>query len=258
MKKNNDFKTVENQKLVSIIMPAYNSELYISESIESIIKQTYTKWELIIVDDCSNDSTVEIVNQYSKKDSRIKWFQLDNNSGAAIARNLAIEKASGSYLAFLDSDDFWAEGKLLSQINFMEKNGFLFTCTSYQKVDENGRLLNKEVKPELTNDYEDVLRNSPGNSTVVYNNEELGKFYSPNIRRRNDFVMWLKVIKKARTLYGIQESYTYYRVRNDSLSGKKMGLVKYQWQVYREYERLSYYKSLKLLIRKIFEVVTFK
>lgn len=241
--------------LVSIIMPAYNSQDFISESISSIINQSYMNWELIIADDCSTDNTVEIIKNYMDADKRIKLFSLEKNSGAAVARNTAIKEARGKYLAFLDSDDLWDSEKLTVQINFMKKNNYSFTCTSYSKVDEDGNTVGKTVVPGLVNNYYDVLKNSPGNSTVVYNCSVLGKFYSPNIKRRNDFVMWLQVIKKAENLYGIQEPYTYYRIRENSLSRNKMKLLKYQWKVYREYENLSFIVSLYLLLKKIVDVI---
>ena len=253
MKNKNQEKV--NEKLVSIIMPAYNSEEFISESILSIAKQDYSTWELLIVDDCSSDNTVDIVKQHALLDSRIKLFKLKENSGAAVARNVAIKEAQGEYFAFLDSDDCWELGKLTRQIQFMEDNNYHFTCTSYGKVDENNRVMEGIKVPKPVNDYNDVLKNSPGTSTVIYNAAHLGKFYSPDIRRRNDFVMWLQVIKKAKKLYGIQEKYTSYRVRSDSLSGKKMKLVKYQWKVYRDYEKLPFFKSVVLLLRKTYDVI---
>lgn len=246
------------EKLVSIIMPAYNSGKYISESIASVREQSYINWELIIVDDCSSDNTIEIVKKFQEKDHRILLFTLTVNSGAAKARNIAIKKASGVYLAFLDSDDYWDTDKLSDQIAFMEGNGYTFTCTTYSKVNEAGNKAGNNVVPKLVSNYRDVLENSPGNSTVIYNCIVLGKFYSPDIRRRNDFVMWLQVIKAAKKLYGIQKAYTFYRVREDSLSKKKFKLLKYQWRVYREYEKLPILYSIYFLTKKILDVIISK
>ena len=128
---------VEN-RLVSIIMPTYNCGNFIGETIDSVIAQIYENWELIIVDDCSTDNTEEIVNVYRKKDSRIKYKKLATNSGAAVARNRGIELADGKYIAFLDSDDLWQPKKLDTQIKFMNNNAYHFTCTSYNKIDEEG------------------------------------------------------------------------------------------------------------------------
>lgn len=242
--------------LVSIIMPAYNSQEFIPYSIQSVINQTYKNWELIVVDDCSTDRTAEIVEKFSQKYDQITFIQLETNSGAAVARNRAIEEAKGEYMAFLDSDDLWEAEKLSTQISFMQVGGKNFTCTSYEFINDKNEWLGKKKEPLKEHDYNDVLKYCPGNSTVMYNVEELGKFYIPNIRKRNDFVMWLQVIKKAGTLYGIQETYTYYRVREDSLSINKTGLVKYQWKVYRDIENLGLLKSIYLLAHKVFSVVT--
>src|SRR5690554_2344188 len=136
---------IQNEALVSIVMPAYNAEKYIGAAIDSVIAQTYQNWELIVVDDASNDNTASVIEEYTKKDIRVKYHRLHENSGAAIARNTAIELAHGKYMAFLDSDDTWFPEKLSKQISFMENNNYLFTCTSYTKIDEKGAYLGKTV-----------------------------------------------------------------------------------------------------------------
>lgn len=239
------------QPLVSVIMPAYNCEQYIAQSIQSIINQTYKNWELVVVDDQSSDNTVSVINQFD--DERIQLIQLEKNSGAAIARNTAIEAAKGDFLAFLDSDDLWHAQKLEKQLIFMQGNDYDFTCTQYANMNESGKLIDITLNHKEL-DYDGLLKYGPGNSTVMYNAKKLGKFYIPNIRKRNDFVMWLKVIKDAKTLYGLQEPLTYYRVRENSLSIDKKSLVKYQWQVYRKIEHLSLPKSIYLLIHKVLMV----
>jgi len=237
-------------KLVSIIMPAYNAEEFISDSIESVLQQTYNNWELIIVDDNSDDNTPEIVEKYSQKDSRIHLKVLDKNSGAAVSRNHAISRASGTYLAFLDSDDLWAKEKLTEQIKFMENNNYLFTSTSFEEINKKNQLNGNVASSHECLDYDGVLKYCPGNSTVIYNVSELGKFYVPDIKKRNDFVMWLQVIKKAKYLYGVKDILTKYRVSEGSLSSNKFSLVKYQWRVYRDIEDLSFIKSIYLLLHK--------
>lgn len=234
------------QDLVSIITPAYNCEDFIQLTIESVLAQSYCNWEMIIVDDCSLDNTREIIMQYQKKDSRIKYFKLDENSGAAAARNEAIKKASGDYIAFLDSDDIWFPNKLETQVNFMKEKSYNFTCTSYNKIDDHGTDLNRIIKAKEKSDYNGVLRTCPGNSTVIYNAKELGKFIIPNIKKRNDYVMWLQVIKKEHHLYGINDVLGSHRIRNNALSKNKFSLVKYHWEVYRNIEKLSLLKSLSL------------
>lgn len=241
--------------LVSVIMPAYNCEDFIDDSILSVLNQTYKNVELLVVDDQSTDGTAEHIQQFAQQDPRVKFIQLAKNSGAAVARNTAIEQAEGRYLAFLDSDDLWEPKKLEKQIAFMEQNSYAFTCTPYDKVDEHGNRMGQVVPTKKAMGYEGVLKDCPGNSTIVYNAEELGKFYSPDIKRRNDFVMWLQVIKKAGTIYGMDEVLTYYRVREGSLSVDKKKLLKYQWQVYRDIEKLSLVKSSYLVVYKVLQTL---
>ena len=247
----NNLETIK----VSIIMPAYNVARHIMSTIDSVIKQTHENWELLIVDDCSTDNTVDIITNYGKKDSRIKLFQLEKNSGAAVARNRAIEEATGEYLAFLDSDDKWDSEKLEKQLTFMIQNDYLFTSTNYiEQSDATGEVLGV-VKSYDELDYWGLLKHCPGNSTVMYNARELGKFFIPDIKKRNDFVMWLQVIKKAGILYGLDENLTTYTIREGSLSKNKTDLVKYQWKVFREIEKLSLPKAFYLLVHKTISVL---
>ncbi|MDO9592469.1 MAG: glycosyltransferase family 2 protein [Erysipelotrichaceae bacterium] len=238
----------KNEALVSIVMPAYNCADFLGITLDSIINQTYKKWEVIVVDDRSTDNTAEVVREYMMKDERIKYHRLEKNSGAAVARNTAVELAQGKYMAFLDSDDVWFPEKLTKQITFMEEYNYLFTCTSYTKIDEEGKYLNRTIGVRKQSDYNDILKKNPGNSTVVYNAEEIGKIKIPNIRKRNDYVMWLSVVKKAGMLYGMEEPLASHRIRNGSLSKKKPNLVGYHWKVYREIEKLSLIKSSYLII----------
>lgn len=229
-------------KLVSIIMPTYNCAKFIGKTIESVIAQTYENWELIIVDDCSKDNTEEVVSEY--KDNRIKYHRLENNSGAAVARTEAMKKASGRYMAFLDSDDLWKKDKLEKQLEFMNKNNYNFTCTEYEQIDEEGNKLNKVIKVKKRADYNRILLDCPvGNSTVMYNVEKLGKFEVPNIRKRNDDALWLQILKKEKYIYGMPDILMEYRIRSNSISSNKLSLVKYHWQLYREIEHLSVFRS---------------
>lgn len=240
------------EDLVSVIIPTFNCADFIGITLDSVIAQTYQNWEIIIVDDGSTDNTCDVVNSYIAKESRIKYYKMNKNSGAALARNKAVELARGKYIAFLDSDDVWFPNKLTKQINFMKENNYLFTCTSYTKIDEQGKFLNKVVKVNDKSDYNGILKRNPGNSTVIYNADKLGKFLIPDIRKRNDYVMWLQVIKKARTLYGITEPLSSHRIRSGSLSRNKFSLVQYHWKVYRDIEKLSIIKSCNLVIYWIF------
>jgi len=236
------------EELVSIIMPAYNCGDFIGATLDSVINQSYKNWEVIIVDDCSTDNTADVVQEYIKKDNRIKYHKLEKNSGAAVARNKAVDLASGKYMAFLDSDDVWFPEKLTKQIGFMEQNDYGFTCTSYTKIDEQGEYLNRTIVAQPKRDYDGVLKTCPGNSTVVYNAEKLGKFKIPDIKKRNDYVMWLQVIKKEKYLYGIEEPLGSHRIRTEGISSNKKSLVGYHWKVYREIENLSLLKSSYLMV----------
>lgn len=231
--------------LISIITPTYNCGEFISETIESVIKQTYKNWEMIIVDDCSKDSTKEIVEDYIKQDNRIKYFLLKKNSGAAVARTKAMELANGKYMAFLDSDDLWTEDKLEKQLFFMKKNNYYFTCTSYEQINEDGDSLIKTIKTKKKTNYNGVLLSCPiGNSTVMYDVKKLGKFVVPNIRKRNDDALWLQILKKEKFIYGMPDVLMKYRVRSNSISSNKIDLIKYHWYLYRKIENISVIRSI--------------
>lgn len=191
------------EKLVSIIMPTYNCAKFIARTLDSVQAQTYQNWELIIVDDQSQDNTKEIVEEYMKNDPRIQYHLLDTNSGAAVARTTAMSLAKGDYMSFLDSDDIWMSDKLERQIRWMNDNGYAFSCTAYEQIDEDDNLLNRTIKTIKRTDYNRLLLDCPvGNSTVVYNVEKMGKFEVPNIRKRNDDALWLQMLKKEKYILG--------------------------------------------------------
>lgn len=232
-----------NEELVSIIMPTYNCAKFIGETIKSVIAQTYSNFELIIVDDCSKDNTKDVVNSFD--DERIKYHRLEKNSGAAVARTTAMNMAKGKYMAFLDSDDLWMENKLEHQLKFMKDNNYNITCTAYEQVNENGESLNRFIKTKKKVDYNRILLDCPvGNSTVMYNVEALGKFEVPNIRKRNDDALWLQMLKKEKYIYGMDEVLAKYRIRSNSISSNKLSLIKYHWQLYRDIEHLSVVRSV--------------
>lgn len=236
---------MENRGLVSIICPTYNCEDYIEETIRSVKAQTYTDWELIIVDDCSTDSTKDKIYSFKENDNRIKYYKLDTNSGAAVARTEAMRKASGKFMAFLDSDDLWVDTKLEDQIKFMCDNNIDFSCTAYDQIDKDSHSLNKVIYPRKKTDYNRLLLDCPvGNSTVMYNVEKMGKFEVPNIRKRNDDALWLKMLKKEKYIYGMPNVLAHYRIRPGSISINKLALIKYHWILYRNIEKLSVARSV--------------
>lgn len=229
-----------NEKLVSVITPTYNCAEFISRTIESVQAQTYQDWEMIIVDDRSQDNTKEIVEKYMKDDARIKYHLLEVNSGAAVARTVAMRLAKGSYMAFLDSDDIWMPDKLEKQIKWMADNGYAFSCTAYEQIDEDDKLIGKVIKTVKKTDYNRLLLDCPvGNSTVVYDVEKMGKFEVPNIRKRNDDALWLQMLKKEKYIWGMPDVLMKYRIRRNSISSNKFKVIKFHWILYREIERLS-------------------
>lgn len=234
-----------NDKLISVITPTYNCAEFISRTIESVQAQTYQNWEMIIVDDRSKDNTKEIVEKYMKDDNRIKYHLLEVNSGAAVARTTAMQMANGSYMAFLDSDDIWLPDKLEKQIKWMTDNGYAFSCTAYEQIDENDKSLGKVIKTVKKTDYNRLLLDCPvGNSTVIYDVEQMGKFEVPNIRKRNDDALWLQMLKKEKYIWGMPDVLMKYRIRRNSISSNKLSVIKYHWILYREIEHLSIPRSV--------------
>lgn len=231
--------------LVSIIMPVYNCAMFISEAVDSVLGQTIKDWELEIVDDCSTDNTYEVLCPYLDRHPNIHYSCLEKNSGPAAARTEAIRRASGRYIAFIDSDDIWHPQKLEKQIKFMQENGTNFSCTAYSQIDENGGPLGYICYPPEKTDYKKMLRlsNPIGNTTVIYDQQELGKYEVPPIKKRNDFALWLKILKDTRECAGIQEILAYYRIRPNSVSSNKLGQAKYHWQLYHDIEQLGFIRS---------------
>lgn len=220
--------------LVSVIMPAYNCAKYIGASIESVIAQTYTNWELLITDDCSTDDTVEIIKRYAEQDKRIKLFIQERNGGAGLARNNSIEKAKGRYIAFLDSDDRWVANKLSKQISFMKEHEVVLSYSSYFKCDEESKCIGI-VKCRKKVSYKDIVRNNYiGCLTIVYDSLSVGKMYMSDIRKRQDWSLSIAILKKCKVAYGLQEPLAIYRIRKNSISSNKIQLVKYNVLFYQD------------------------
>jgi len=235
MKKNN---------LVSIITPSYKSVKFIKETIDSVLVQTYTNWEMIVVDDCSPDDSNELIENYILKDSRIKFIKLEKNSGPAVARNRAIEEAVGRYIAFLDADDLWMPQKLEKQISFMNEQKCALSYTSYYVISEDNEELGLFTTKEQIN-YSDLLKtNSIGCLTAIYDTDILGKVLMPNIIKKQDYALWLKILKQIDYAKGIVEPLAYYRIVENSVSSNKMVGIKYIWEIFREVEKLNIFKSM--------------
>lgn len=225
--------------MVSIIMPSYNTGRFIAESIESVLKQTYKNWELIIVDDCSTDNTDEIVKGYLG-DSRIRYLKNKKNSGAAVSRNRALREAKGKWIAFLDSDDLWMPKKLEQQILFMKKKGYRFSYTNYIEIDEESKSLGRMVTGPRKITKAGMYRYCwPGCLTVMYDASYVGLIQIEDIRKNNDYAMWLKVCKKA-DCYLFNKTLAKYRKRAGSISNHRyIKLIEWHYKLFREAEGRS-------------------
>ncbi|WP_300433661.1 glycosyltransferase [Christiangramia sp.] len=235
---------MKDKGLVSVIMPAYNSEAYITESIQSVIQQTYPHWELLIINDASSDSTKEIAGKFSSEDKRIKLLKNEVNSGTHHARNKGIKVASGNFIAFLDADDLWKPEKLFKQLKVLSKPNVAACFSSYELMNEKGERLNKKVQALPVLHYDKLLKaNYVGNLTGIYNVEILGKIYCPEISKRQDWALWLKVIEEGGPIEGIPESLAVYRVRKKSISTNKLALLKYNFRVYHSVLKYGFFQS---------------
>ena len=224
--------------LVSIITPNYNCARFIAQTIESVLAQTYTNWEMLIVDDCSTDGSYEIAQEYAQKDSRIKVLRNEKNSGAAVSRNRAIEASSGEYVAFLDSDDLWLPEKLERQLKFMQENNCDFCFTEYEHIDEENKGLHQIANVTKHLSYRKMMMHCwPGCLTVMYNQNVTGKIYAEDIKKNNDHALFLRVLKKCNNAMGMKEVLSQYRIRKGSISSKKSAIIKYYIQVIHDFEK---------------------
>lgn len=216
----NSASSLNSMGIVSIITPTYNCGIFIAETINSVLAQTYNNWEMLIVDDCSTDNTKEIVEQF--KDSRIKYICLEHNSGAAVARNTALRMAQGRWIAFLDSDDLWLPEKLEHQIKFMEDNGFAFSYHGYCEIDEADRPLGVEVGGiSKVGKFAMYSCCWPGCLAVMYDRTVVGDIQIVPIAKNNDTAMWLKIVHKV-PCHFLPESLAKYRRRANSITPKPL------------------------------------
>ena len=235
------------EDLVSIVIPVYNCEKFLKDTIETIQSQTYKNWEALFVNDCSKDKSAEIIKNASTQDNRIKLINLKENSGAAIARNTGMKEAKGRFIAFLDSDDLWQEEKLEKQLKFIKEGKYAFTFTSYEFVTEDGTKTGKIVKVPAKINYKQALKNTTiFTSTVIFDAKTLGKelIQMPNVKRGQDSATWWKVLKNGNIAYGLDENLSFYRRSENTLSSNKFKALKRTWNLYRNVEHLSIPKSL--------------
>jgi len=231
-------------------------EKYISDAIISVQKQTFPHWELLIVDDASTDGTTAIIDSHCQKDERIRFIKKQHHSGIADSRNQCIALAQGRYLAFLDSDDIWHPKKLETQLRFMKEKKIGFSYSSYGCIDENGRPLQKNVKAVNVLNYESYLRNTIiGCSTVMVDKSLVGDVVVPNYRTSEDTATWLDILKKGLLAYPIEESLVSYRIRRNSASSNKLKAAFDLWKVYRQHEKLPFFKALRYFLSYAYNAI---
>lgn len=240
------------QDRVTVVTPSWNSEKYIQATIRSVQAQTYQNWEMIIVDDCSTDGTVELVESIAKTDPRIKILRQKTNSGAGAARTRSMQNATGRFIAYLDADDIWKPEKLEKQVRFMQEKGCGFSCTSYEVINDRGEPLHKYVHMLPKVDYLGFLTNNLLQTVgIMVDTRKVDKKHliMPDIRRRQDAATWLQILKAGFVCYGLDEILAEYRRTSNSLSSNKIKAVKGTWNLYRRIERLSFPFSCYCFVR---------
>ncbi len=234
--------------LISIITPAYNAENTINKTIQSVINQTYQNWELIIVDDGSNDNTNYLISKYTKKDSRIKLIS-QLNSGPAIARQTGLNKSKGRFIAFLDSDDTWLPNKLKLQIEFMISKEAILSYTAFRRVQPSTNKMGRKINVPIKLNYEQLL----GNTAIATSTVMVDKIKSGKLKMRkchcDDFVLWLSILKKGKVAYGLNKDLVRYSVLSNSWSRNKWKNAKEVWYTYRKIEHLELFFSLRCFMK---------
>ena len=227
----------------SVLTPAYNSESYLAETIDSVIAQSFKNWEMIIVDDCSDDETLNIARRYSENDERIRVIANTENAGTAQSRNRAIENARGRYIAFLDSDDVWLPEKLARQLEFMQTGKLAFSYTAYRRISDDGNRVGRLITvPEIL-DYQTLLKNTAiTNSTVMIDTQKIRNVHMPD-QNIEDYVCWLEIARRGSIMRGLNEDLLRYRVTAGSRSRNKLKHAGYVWHIYREIEKLNLWKA---------------
>ncbi len=232
--------------LVSIITPLYNGEKYIGETIKSVISQTYTNWEMIIVNDGSKDNSESIVMSYAKNEPRIHYVKQDN-AGSAAARNNGIRHCKGQYIALLDADDLWSPEFLTSQISFMKEKNAIVVHSSYKRINEDGVEILRPYPAKKVVSVKDMqMTNHIACLTGLYDSSKYGKIYLREELKsiRDDYAYWLDIVKLAGYSYGNNRVLASYRVMSNSTTGKKTKLVKAQYSFYRKFQGFNLIKSL--------------
>lgn len=232
--------------LVSIVMPVHNAERFLEEAIRSVMSQTYAGWELLVINDNSSDSSMDIASKLAAEDKRIKIYDNPHSTGyPATPRNMAVDLAKGRYIAFLDSDDVWLPNKLEHQLPyFLESDKIGVVFSDYEKIDENSKRSNRIIKARKITTYKKLLLgNVIGNVTAMYDVNRVGKAYFPLVRHE-DYAMWLSILKRGFVARNTGKVMALYRVSNGSVSSQKTRLLTWQWNIYRKVEKLNFLKSV--------------
>jgi glycosyltransferase involved in cell wall biosynthesis len=226
--------------MVSIITPTYNCEAFIDETIRSVLHQTFTDWEMIIVDDCSSDKTLHIIRHYAHEDSRIRCFSNETNCGAAYSRNRALREAKGEWIAFLDGDDVWLPTKLEEQLDFMQTNNYAFTYHEYEEIDEFSQYLGVHVGgKKVVGKFGMYSCCWPGCLSVMYNRNVVGLVQIADIKKNNDSAMWFKVIAKT-PCYLLPQTLACYRRRKNSITPPDIkSKIAWHYRLFRQAEGFS-------------------
>lgn len=241
--------------LISIIMPCFNMERYIQASVQTVIEQTYPNWELLIVDDGSSDNSVCIIQKLIEMDSRIKLIQLEKNGGIAHARNTALQQAKGTYIAFLDSDDFWHPDKLQLQLQFMKEKKAAISFTAYKQITETGTLIKTISAPPMINYHTLLKKNVIGCLTVMINRSATGNFIMPKLKHE-DFATWLYLLKETTSYaYGLNIPLASYNLRQGSTSRNKIKSMLWVYTIYRRQEHLTIAKSFFYILRWLYYTI---
>jgi len=235
----------DKHNLVSVITPNYNCSEFISQTIESVIAQTYQNWEMLIIDDCSTDNSIEIIEKYINKDKRINLLKTKSNSGSPIEpRNIGIKNAKGRFIAFLDSDDLWLPDKLEHQIPLFDNENVAIVYSNYEKMTDEGERKNRIIKaPERLNFAQLLKSNYIGCLTAMYDVSKSGKVYFCNFRHE-DYVLWLTILRVGYIAINTNTIGALYRIRKNSITSKKIMILKWQWIIYRDFLKLSIFNSV--------------
>lgn len=230
-------------ELISIIVPVYNANKFIVETMDCVVGQTYSRWELLLVEDGSSDGTVETIERYiaENNETRIRLIRQPENMGAAKARNRGLLEAAGRYIAYLDADDLWLPEKLEHELNFMREKGAAFAFTGYEFADENGKGMGKIVRVPQTLNYKQALSNTTiFTTTVMFDTQKIPKeLLEMPVIKSEDTALWWKVLRNGYTAYGLDENLAKYRRPGKSLSSNKLKALRRIWNLYRKAEGMS-------------------